>query len=339
MENNRTHINQIQREHSRKERKKIKSLEWLKKKLEADDKPFKCKECTKKYANQGTLHRHKALHSNVKKFKCDLCGKAFRTDVSLNGHNVSHLEKTLKCDQCPLMFKGENRLKSHRNVHIGEKAYQCKSCLQAFTQKGSMKRHELMHSDLKEECDICNWKFHDKTHLKILKRKHIEGQIIRNWVAPQCKICSQSFTNIIGLREHMSLHDPDIVKKLNYRKCERCNMTFANLQRLNLHLSNHEKNARVINICCSYKKSLPHRCEECNVCFPTSTDFSKHMRSSEKHKRVIDPSSLKKNQLICDICNVKFSSHESLNMHKRVHTLKSHTTAPYVRRASLNQAH
>ena len=114
--------------------------------------------------------------------------------------------------------------------------------------------------------------------------------------------------------------DPDIVKKLNYRKCECCNMTFANLQRLNLHLSNHEKNARVINICCSYKKSLPHRCEECKVCFPTSTDFSKHMRSSEKHKRVIDPSSLKKNQLICDICNVKFSSHESLNMHKRVHT-------------------
>ena len=104
MENNRTHINQIQREHSRKERKKIKSQEWLKKKLEADDKPFKCKECPKKYANQGTLHRHKALHSNVKKFKCDLCGKAFRTDVSLNGHNVSHLEKTLKCDQCPLMF-------------------------------------------------------------------------------------------------------------------------------------------------------------------------------------------------------------------------------------------
>ena len=307
--------------------------------MEADDKPFKCKECPKKYANQGTLHRHKALHSNVKKFKCDLCGKAFRTDVSLNGHNVSHLEKTLKCDQCPLMFKGENRLKSHRNVHRGEKAYKCKSCLQAFTQKGSMKRHELMHSDPKEECDICNWKFHDKTHLKILKRKHIEGQIIRNWVAPQCKICSQSFTNIIGLREHMSLHDPDIVKKLNYRKCERCNMTFANLQRLNLHLSNHEKNARVINICCSYKKSLPHRCEECKVCFPTSTDFSKHMRSSEKHKRVIDPSSLKKNQLICDICNVKFSSHESLNMHKRVHTLKSHTTAPYVRRASLNQAH
>ena len=71
MENNRTDISEIQREHSRRERKKITSQEWLKKKLEADDKPLKCKEYPKKYVNQGTLHRHKALHSNVKKFKCD----------------------------------------------------------------------------------------------------------------------------------------------------------------------------------------------------------------------------------------------------------------------------
>ena len=48
--------------------------------------------------------------------------------------------------------------------------------------------------------------------------------------------------------------------------------------------------------------------------------FEAHEILRKKHKRVIDPSSLKKNQLICDICNVKFSSHESLNMHKRVHT-------------------
>ena len=53
------------------------------------------------------------------------------------------------CDKA-FMFKGENQLKSHRNVHKGEKEYKCKSCLQAFTQKGSMKRHELMHSDPKE---------------------------------------------------------------------------------------------------------------------------------------------------------------------------------------------
>ena len=201
----------------------------LKRILEADDKPFKCKECPKKYANNGTLYRHKASHSDVKKFKCDVCGKAFRTDVSLRGHKTSHLERTLKCELCPLMFKGWHQLKSHRTVHKGEKEYQCKSCSQAFTQKGSMKRHELMHSDPKEECDTCNWKFHDKTQLRIHKRKHLEGQIMANWVAPQCKICFQSFTNITALRQHMSLHDPDIVKKLNYRKCERCNMTFANL--------------------------------------------------------------------------------------------------------------
>ena len=50
---------QASNEDSRKVREKLSSLAWLKKKLDTDDKPFKCKECPKKYANNGTLYRHK----------------------------------------------------------------------------------------------------------------------------------------------------------------------------------------------------------------------------------------------------------------------------------------
>ena len=77
------------------ESRKCASLAWIKKKLDTDDKPFKCKECPKKYAHSGTLHRHKAVHSSAKNFKCDVCGNKFKTDTSLRGHKIYHLEKLL----------------------------------------------------------------------------------------------------------------------------------------------------------------------------------------------------------------------------------------------------
>ena len=133
---------------SQKERQKLTSKAWLERILKDDPRPFKCKECPKKYANNGTLYRHKFVHSQVKNFKCDVCGNAFRDDIKLRAHKISHLEKTLKCESCPLLFKGESHLKVHRKVHLGTKEYQCELCPQKFTQMGSMKRHMLIQDFL-----------------------------------------------------------------------------------------------------------------------------------------------------------------------------------------------
>ena len=169
----------------------------FKKKLEKEEKPFKCKKCSKKYANSGTLHRHKSVHSERKNFKCEVCGKEFKTDVSLRGHKISHLEKTIQCNSCPMLFKGTHQLKSHINdIHTtGKSAYQCQICLKTFTQKGTLKRHELIHLPPKEECDICGWKFHNINDLRKHRMKHRSGESLRQWIGLDCKACSQSFRN------------------------------------------------------------------------------------------------------------------------------------------------
>ena len=68
---------------SRKERKKITTKARLLRKLAHDERPYKCKECPKEYANHGTLYRHKTTHSDVKNYKCDMCGICLRT-IELN---------------------------------------------------------------------------------------------------------------------------------------------------------------------------------------------------------------------------------------------------------------
>ena len=99
-----------------KSQKMLKNL-GFKKKLEKEEKPFKCKKCPKKYANSGTLHRHKAVHSERKNFKCEVCGKEFKTDVSLRGHKTTHLEKTFQCSSCPILFKGTKQLKLDPTIY------------------------------------------------------------------------------------------------------------------------------------------------------------------------------------------------------------------------------
>ena len=54
-----------------------------------DEKPYKCKECPAKYANWGTLHRHKNTHIK-KEFSCDVCDKVYYSDASLYTHKKTH---------------------------------------------------------------------------------------------------------------------------------------------------------------------------------------------------------------------------------------------------------
>ena len=314
------------------ESRKCVSLAWIKKKLDTDDKPFKCKECPKKYAHSGTLHRHKAVHSSAKNFKCDVCGNKFKTDTSLRGHKIYHLEKTLECNSCPMVFKGMSHLKAHVNdiyihiyIHIiKDTINQCQTCLKTFTQKGSLKRHELIHAAPKEECDICGWKFHDIGDLRKHKKKHVAGENLKKWIGLDCKSCALSFTNYTSLQQHNRIYHLDALLRESGRKCKSCNMTFGSDQRLSNHLKNHEVTARMKHACCSYKKKRPHRCEDCQLCFPANVDFLRHMKFSPAHrvtKEIVVH--------VCDWCQIKFDNSRNLEQHKLTHTGEKWHTCPY----------
>ena len=101
-------------------------------KIENGEKPYKCNKCPSKYANHGTLYRHKQTHADQPNFKCNVCEKVFQTDLNLYNHKISHLERTIKCESCTLTFKSKSRLRMHENV-------QCRLC--TLVQKSINARH------------------------------------------------------------------------------------------------------------------------------------------------------------------------------------------------------
>ena len=147
---------------------------------ENGEKRYKCNECPSKYANSGTLYRHKQTHATNCNFRCGICEKVFKTELTLYSHRISHLERTIKCNLCDLSFKSSSRMIAHKKVHTGEKNYQCVTCQKRFTQSASLKRHELQHEEKKEKCVVCGKMFHDKYDM--LKHEQTHATIVAIFV-------------------------------------------------------------------------------------------------------------------------------------------------------------
>ena len=297
------------------------------------EKPYQCNQCPSKYANSGTLHRHKQTHADRPNFKCDICEKWFQTDLTLYTHKISHLERTIKCELCPLMFQSKARLTSHEKVHTGEKKYRCETCDKTFTQGASLKRHKLQHEERKEKCSTCGKKFHDKYDMMKHEKTHATSVVMFIPYETPCNICSMTFASIAKIKQHNEYHHPD--SKITYKKpkmvfaCTNCDKILKDGYQLKLHLSRHDKKEndmtekkkeeeiKIVNTCCSYEGKAPHRCDQCQKCFTRSKFLLKHMRQSSKHgaKRPI----LKRDK-ICNICEAQFHSHSTLKQHQITHT-------------------
>ena len=103
-----------------------------------------------------------------------------------------------------------------------EKKYYCDQCEKHFQESSSVKRHMLVHSNVKPfTCEQCRKSFSQKCHLKKHKcRKH------------NCILCEKVFKNKIHLERHLFVHS----NEKGFR-CDQCGKTFKQRG----HLSRHKK--------------------------------------------------------------------------------------------------
>ena len=115
------------------------------------------------------------------------------------------LSKSFSCNPCGNVFETKSKLRPHRiNIKLENKLYQCQTCLLKFSKKKTLKLHEHLHSENKE----------DSTTFKLNK----------------CKLCSRTFTNSSALDKHLQVHKQNVC----YR-CEKCLIDFADTSSLKLH--------------------------------------------------------------------------------------------------------
>ncbi|KAB7495632.1 Ras-responsive element-binding protein 1 [Armadillidium nasatum] len=128
---------------------------------------FQCHLCSFRTNKKWTLKRHLLVHSNLKRFKCIQCGAEFKQKSDMNAHLIEHynegetktvqnLKRLSSEKEKKLKVKKENlSQKSDSSSSSKEKSrdFHCHLCSFRTYKKWTLKRHLLVHSNLKE-CDL-----------------------------------------------------------------------------------------------------------------------------------------------------------------------------------------
>ena len=101
----------------------------------------------------------------------DLSHPSFRMS-SYNSQMSSHFKKRHICDICNRAFTQRGSLKYHRMLHTGEKPFQCNVCSKSFRIRAPYDAHMDVHNGVRYRCSICLKYYSSRATL----RQHLKGQ-------------------------------------------------------------------------------------------------------------------------------------------------------------------
>ena len=108
-------------------------------------------------------------------FRCNICGEFLKSKRYLVAHIQTHYGGGYKCDYpgCQRVFKENAKLKRHKLVHTGEKAFKCEYCGLSFSLRHNLKTHEKTHArrDLLK-CRYCRYETIQKCNLRLHELTH-----------------------------------------------------------------------------------------------------------------------------------------------------------------------
>ena len=139
----------------------------------SDEKDFECNLCLKQYATKMAVINHARTHhpnevdsfvkinrsqepdEDVKAMMeicetgwvCRNCGKItkHRYDIKEHVERVHQKRRPFVCIRCEQSYSTKKMYEAHGRRHTGEKIYSCHTCNKAFTRKGTLRKHELIH--------------------------------------------------------------------------------------------------------------------------------------------------------------------------------------------------
>ncbi|XP_055551200.1 zinc finger protein 883-like [Wyeomyia smithii] len=227
-----------------------------------------CCGCGKKFDSNDDLKNHSdAVHlpekpapNEKRPFVCDVCYHNFPNDYRLYAHQSRRIKyaKVHQCTQCGKTFIGAGLLRDHEIYHSGEKAFQCKLCPMAFSNKDTFRRHVQRHRmpEDKFQCEVCDRRFKTSKNLK-------EHLILHTGERPlACPHCPARFVRDSCLKFHIRTH----TGQKNY-PCPQCGKQFPCSSDLNRHV-------RLF-----HERQRPYPCFYCPKTYPRKDYRKKHVES------------------------------------------------------------
>uniref|UniRef100_A0A336L4L7 CSON002974 protein n=1 Tax=Culicoides sonorensis TaxID=179676 RepID=A0A336L4L7_CULSO len=284
-----------------------------------NNEPYTCHICFTVFSGKKALRRHTYTHK-TEKYECNLCDKEFgRPDLL-----TYHKKRDHNIESDPTQLVHDPTLDPNE---FGQ--YQCQACSAILKDRRNLKRHYLMHSDIKYKCTVCNKEYNRRYEMtKHMKSVHGEPnpapQIIKKEKEPKqeiykCETCSKEFTKRYKYKEHLAVHS-DVRPFL----CGQCGQAFKNKQTF----LNHE---------IRHGDVKPFKCEECSKGYYTKKDLAVHVRSHTGEKPYVctecGASYTRSDSLAnhwkkhtgerphaCEFCPKRFIKAEKLKIHRRIHT-------------------
>ena len=268
-------------------------------------------------------------------FVCDVCGQAFSEMSTLyeHKHTIHAGEKSYICDVCGMGFDNKDDSDRHKQVHIGEKHYECnihrRGLLHNLVDKTLIRLENGLRIKIEEEeraTDACRSEFSKNSnrnrnkedctgcqneHLKIHTRMH---PVKRTYI---CDECGKHFDRKSNLTAHKQTHN-------GKKPCDICPQVFSQNVDVYKHKRIHNGgNTFVCDICRQGFSQSSHLvrhkqihtgektyiCDTCGKGFSQNSDLVRHRRIHTGEK-----------PHICDVCGKRFSRIDKLGTHKRVHT-------------------
>lgn len=135
------------------------------------------------------------------KICCPYCGQVYPTGGHWRRHvRVTHLglDKP-KAKKRKVINVNVDKDPTDANVNVSERIYKCTTCEKVFAFPHKLKRHEKIHSDVREfRCHVCEKEFVQKIHLT----KHLLQHGIGD-KRFKCHNCDKWFNHKISLKTHI----------------------------------------------------------------------------------------------------------------------------------------
>jgi len=260
-------------------------------------KSFCCTRCDTRFPSNDKLQRHiEGVHEKKASYVCQVCNKGYNTKDSLRIHMKVHQEdRPYKCDKCDAAFKSNCKLTRHKFGHEpkeddGTRPFICKYCNKGLkTRKYLLQHEQAIHINPKPiQCDECELRFTDNTHLNIHKQTHIpRDQRIK---AFKCDQCTSAFYTESGLKSHIGyVH----TNREPIYHCMQCTASFTNEKYLTNHVSRVHDHVEMVE--CENCKGLykgksnlrnhqldcygnhKYKCSECPKTFAIASGQKRHL--------------------------------------------------------------
>ncbi|CAG7671022.1 unnamed protein product [Allacma fusca] len=196
------------------------------------------KKCCQYFADEQSMMAHVRIVHLAEDCTCGICGVSFEKKLKLLQHKVKIHGEPLpyfcKEENCGQGFMYSSSLKSHMYSHTGEYPYRCDKCSSGFAELSKLKEHSNVHLSKDASnfvCEVCGKTCKSLKLVTLHQRYHFQER------AYNCTLCSWSFKNITGLKNHMkSIHSDDNSRP---HLCQECGAAFKLKYQLTSHLKRH----------------------------------------------------------------------------------------------------